>query len=264
MNMTRLSVLLVMTLLACSGQKTEDKPGDSIRLAFDKDTVKTTVVAAERNDVYMLSTYDDPGSDLRIHKTGLKELADSNVFSVLHDQLLVTMDAPHKDYFASKPDYQILESTRGDIFLNNASDNVFVVYDKVNSRISFLLYDASNNTYSELFRDVNVKNALENADCNYGAFGTLDYQFGNELVYKPESFFNYKEVSLEDFHCKVVDLLTDDDIALESGCMAEGFSAKAIKCLCIPTSSVYNNWECMVYDKEKNDFTIFYGQAFAD
>jgi hypothetical protein len=128
-----------------------------------------------------------------------------------------------------------------------------------------LVYDGLQNRYSKLFRDIKVKNGLENADCNYGTSRTLDYQLADELIYQKDYLIKDPLKQIEYTNCKIADISKDKNFVLDRGCFAEGFSADGRnKSFCIPTSSVYNNWECLTYDTSKSEFIIFYGQAFAD
>jgi hypothetical protein len=75
---------------------------------------------------------------------------------------------------------------------------------------------------------------------------------------KPESY-------LESSPYKIADISKDKDFVLESGCFSKKVSKSNLSnSLCIATSSVYNNWECLKYNKATNTFLIFYAQAFAD
>jgi hypothetical protein len=263
--MRQLYILSIVTIfLSCSKQNSDNKLGDSSAVSFDKDSSTTALVQSYSNGTYLTSTYDDPNSDNERHKASLKELSDSSAFSTIHDKIFSTLDKKQQVYFTSKPDYELLYSATGDLFQNNKQDNAFIIYDKVHLRVSFLVYDALQDQYSELFRDIKVKNGLENVECNYGSSGTLDYQLAGELIYQRDYLIKEPLKQIENTKCKIVDISKDEDFVLDSGCFATGFSAGSNESLCIPTSSVYNNWECLTYDKGKNEFIIMYGQAFAD
>jgi hypothetical protein len=264
--MRQLLIICTLTVfLSCSKQNGDNKLDKLSTISANKDSTTTSKVQANNGGSYLTSTYDNPGNDIEQHKASLKEIADSSAFSYIHSKLFSALGKKHQVYFTSRPDYELLYSSAGDLFQNNKEDNVFIVYDRKYSRVSILVYDDLQNKYSELFRDIRVKNGLENAECNYGSYGTLDYQVADELIYQRDNLIKKPERHLEDFKCKIVDISQDGDFILESGCFAINFSAdKKTKALCIPTSSVYNNWECLTYDKTKNEFIIFYGQAFAD
>lgn len=258
-------ICIATTFLSCSKQNSDSKLDNSSAVLTDKDSAITTIVQADITGTYLTSTYDNPSTDLEQHKASLKNLSDSSAFSTIHNRLFSSLTEKHQAYFTSKSDYELLNSSTGDLFQNNKQDNAFIVYDKTHSRISILVYDELQNEYSELFRDIKVKNGLENVECNYGSSGTLDYQFANELIYHTDDLIKEPLKQIENTKCKIADISKDEDFALESGCFATNFSAdRRIKSLCIPTSSVYNNWECLTYDKNKSEFIIVYGQAFAD
>jgi hypothetical protein len=250
-------------LLSCTKQTGDHQVDNSDTVSADKDSI--TTAKSDHGENYLTSTYDNSSSDLDRHIASLKELSDSSVFHTIHGGLILTLDKKHQDYFNSNSDYQLIYSSSGDLFQNGKEDNGFVVYDKKQTRVSILLYDGLQNKYSELFRDIKVKNGLGGADCNYGTYGTLDYQLADELIYQRDYLIRDPLKQIENTNCKIADISKDEDFALDSGCFAKGFSADGRnKSLCIPTSSVYNNWECLTYDKNKNEFVIFYGQAFAD
>jgi hypothetical protein len=218
---------------------------------------------------FQMSTYDNPQwiSKIKSHKESLKILNDKKIFAIVQDKLIPKLDQGQLEYFKTKPNYVLLYITKGDIFFNKGEDFLFVVYDKQNIRISLIAYNALTNRYLELYRDVKVENGLESADCNYSSFGTLDYQIADNIIYqkdylikKSESFFDYEI-------CKIIDISKDSNLVLDEGCFTKKAAKKSFynsNSICIATSTVYNNWECMRYDETRNIFTIFYGQAFAD
>jgi hypothetical protein len=255
----------VTILLSCSRQSGDNQIDSSNTVLADKDTATTIKPDKDNGNNYLTSTYDDPNSDLDRHVTSLKELSDSSVFNIIHDRLILTLDKRHQDYFNSNSKYQLVYISSGDLFQNGKEDNGFVVFDKNHTRVSILVYDALQDRYSELFRDIKVKNGLTNADCTYGTYGTHDYQLADELIYQRDYLIKDPLKQIEYTNCKIADISKDKDFVLEGGCFAKDFSADGKnKSLCIPTSSVYNNWECLTYDKSKNEFVFFYGRAFAD
>jgi hypothetical protein len=262
--MRRLPLLFLTILLSCSKQTTDNKISADNTTAPVKDSTTSVVVQADSRENYQTSTYDTHRGDLEDHKRSLKELSDSSVFSTIHHQLLSELDSTSRTYFSARPDYEVMNLTHGDLFQNGKDENAFIVYDKKHLRVSILIQNTLSNTYSELYRDIKVKNGLENADCNYGAFGTLDYQFASELIYQRDYLIKKPESHLEYPTFKIVDITKDEDFALDDGCFAPSFSRQKPTSLCISTSAVYNNWECLTYDKSKNEFVISYGQAFAD
>lgn len=217
---------------------------------------------------YEISTYDDAAfvNKLISHKESLKQLSDKKVFSIINDKLTQTLSEKHQEYFKTMVDYELLSITKGDLFqANSVNDYAFMVYDKKNQRVSVLVYNQTTNKYFELYRDIKVENGLKTANCNYYAFGTLDYQLANEVVYQNEYLIKKPESYLESTPCKITDILKDKTFILKSGCFSNKVSkTNLLNSLCIATSSTYNNWECLKYDKASNTFLIFYGQAFAD
>jgi len=66
---------------------------------------------------------------------------------------------------------------------------------------------------------------------------------------------------------KCAKLDQDSTFVLSRGVFANGYNDSNIgnyTCLCLSFDSTYNNWECFIYDKERNAFVKIYGQAFAD
>ena len=60
-------------------------------------------------------------------------------------------------------------------------------------------------------------------------------------------------------------LQEDENFVPDQGCFSKGMdTTKKVRFVAIPTSQVYNNWECLTYQEESDSFLIFYGQAFAD
>lgn len=261
--MRRLSVIVFSIIsISCSKQGSDYQVNNSDTLSTDKEVI---TIQPEIGEDYLISTYDDPTNNLDQHASSLKELSDNSVFETIHDSLVLTLDKEHQDYFNSNSRYRLINSSSGDLFQNVKEDYCFIVYDNKLTRVSILLYDGLQNNYFELFRDINVKNGLKNVDCNYGAYGTLDYQLADELIYQREYLIKNPLMQIGNLNCKITDLSKDEDFVLESGCFAKGYSAvQRSNSLCIPTSSVYNNWECLTYNKTKKEFVIFYGQAFAD
>lgn len=231
---------------------------------------------SKAQNIYQVSTYDDPQyakqgerrhQQIEYHQASLSRLDESKLFDSVQIRLIPKLTARHQSYFKSHNEYRLLFFTSGNLFGSSCADTVFIVYDRQNARISILLYDGSTVHYGELFRDIKVENGLASAKCNYFAFGTLDYQVGGEILYmkdgltkKPDTFFDLK-------FCKCADISTDADLAHLGGCFAKGFNKNNVNgftSLCIAKSFVYNSWECLKYDRNRNIFIIFYGQAYAD
>ncbi len=260
----KLHVLLIaILLLACSKQPSEEAVEKSTQVPTVEDTTAGILNQSDIDSVYLISTYDYSDRNLDAHKANLKELSDSGAFSVIHSVVFSILNNKHQSYFSSNLYYELLFSTHGNLFQNNKEDFAFIVYDKRFLRISIVVYDDSKNTYLELYRDIKVNNGLKTVECNYGSFGTLDYQIGEELIYQRDYIIKNPKLHLEYSVCKIVEITKDDDFVLEEACFVKGFSSEGHS-LCISTSSVYNSWECLTYYPNKNVFVIFYGQAFAD
>lgn len=228
----------------------------------DKENVKLN-----NSNNFQTSTYDNPefATKLKSHKKSLQRLSDKGVFTIINDKLVSTFNTNHKAYFKTKNHIKILSFAKGDFFQNNKDDYAFVIYDSRNERISILTFNAQTKEYLELFRELKIENGLVDADCNYGIFGTLDYQLGDEIVSQEDYLLKKPESYLEATPLKIADLHKDNDFALESGCFSKGISKTDLSnSLCIAISSVYNNWECLKYNKATNTFLIYYGQAFSD
>ena len=227
----------------------------------------TTNLESNNSNKFQASTYDNPqfATKLTSQKESLQRLSDKGVFTSINNKLVSILVANQKEYFKAKPDIKLLAIAKGDLFQNNKDDYAFVVYDTRNQSISILTFNAQTKKYLKLFRELKIENGLESADCNYGAFGTLDYQLADEIVYQEESLTKNPESYLESTPCKITDLSKDSDFVLKSGCFSKKISKTNLSnSLCISTSSVYNNWECLKYEKATKTFLIYYGQAFAD
>jgi len=257
-------VLIATTLLSCSTKSEGNQVNSSDTVSVDRNSL-TTIPSNNNGGDYLTSTYDHPSRDLDRHKASLKELSDSAVFSTIHGKSMQALDKKHQDYFNSNTGYQIISHSSGDLFQNGKKDSGFMVYDRNHTRVSILVYDELQNAYSELFRDIKVRNGLGNADCDYFTFGTPEYQLAEELIYQRDYLMKDPLEQIGNTKSKIADISEDETFVLDVGCFAQGFSADARKkSLCIPTSSVYNNWECLTYDGSKREFVLFYGQAFAD
>lgn len=268
------TLLLLIITLSCSqptNQKTQStKTVHKEQSDSPKDDLKSNEVKADsqlKTVEFQTSTYENPefADEVSKHKASLKSLSDLGVFSAIHTTLIQKLTPKHKDYFKSKPDYELLASAKGNLFRENKTDYGFIVYDKKNQRVSILVYRENTNTYAELFRELKVENGLENADCNYSSFGTIDYQLAGEIIYQEESLVKKPENYLESSPIKITDIAKNEDFFLKEGCFSKKVSKKdTANSLCIATSCVYNNWEALRYNETNNSFVIFYGQAFAD
>lgn len=217
---------------------------------------------------YEISVYDNPKltSQLARHKESLKLLADKNIFEEIHKKLLSKLTEQQQSYFNANPNYNILSVTKGNLFKKNDNDCAFLLYDKKNIKTSILIYNDQTKKYAILYKDLKVKNDLKNSDCYNANFGTLDYVVADEwLVSSEDALLKSTEYYLESAPIKITDLSKDENFALSDGCFAKKHSKTNVaNSLCVSTSSVYNNWDCLQYDDVTNTFTVFYSQAFAD
>jgi hypothetical protein len=196
---------------------------------------------------------------------GLKELSDSNIFSIRHAHSISRLDSIHQIYFAEKLEYDLLFYSNGDLFQNGRDDYAFIIYDKLNHLISISFYNDLTKDYSLLYQDLRVENGIKPDDCDYYTTERLDYQIASELVWLKESLIKNPESLSEYSICKIGDITENQDIVIKHGCISENYNlSDSISSLCLATSLIYNNWECMRYEKERNVLIIFYGQAFAD
>lgn len=260
---------LLLMLSACnqtspdnkkSAEKTPDVPKKSV------ETLPEPEKKAEKK-VFVLSTYDDPEQKERIdnHLSGLQRLSDLGIFNQIHQKVLLSLPVEQQNYFTSNPHYSALCSSKGDLFHNGKTDYAFVVYDEINNRFSVLTYNKLENKYAELYRDLKIENGLDDANCNYSQFGTLDYILADEFIYQEDYLIKKPEGYLEYPTCTISHMKQNADLILKKGCFAKKLNkAKLPVVLSIATSSVYNNWECLQYEPETNSFRIIFGQAFAD
>lgn len=264
-------ILSLATLYSCGSNSNTTTPEST---DTTKNTTQTLVSEDTKDDSeannaidFMTSTYDNSEFDeiLEDHRKGLFTMSDNKTFQQIHQIHLKKLPKIQIDYFKANPGYEIISFAQGDIFLENKKDYVYLVNDKKNQRVSILLYNEATQKYAELFRDIKVENGLADANCSYGAFGTIEYQIANELTFQQEYITNSAEEFSKESLCKVVDLAKDPTFILGEGCvnkkLANNFYSNS---LCIATSNSYNNWECLKYNKSTQHFTIYYGQAFAD
>jgi hypothetical protein len=267
-----LPLYMLITAMACQPkQKHNEVPDMATVTTFDSSKLNNLNPAykdtIDNDDAYQTSTYDIATTqDLKEHRKTLKKLDSLNIFHTIHDALLPILPDKHLDYFKKTRHYELFFFANGDLFRNHEEDFVFIAYDRETVRISILTYNEHTNEYLELYRGIKVINGLADAGCNYGAYGTLDYQLADEtLIYPQESLIKNPESYLENKACKIADIQKDDTFSLQDGCFAKRIDkTNSANSLCISTSSVYNNWECLQYDSSKKAFVVFFGQAFAD
>jgi hypothetical protein len=216
---------------------------------------------------FQTSVYDDPKyeSVIERQRKSLKGLDDNEIFDKLQSKILPNLPKKHQEYFKSNSALKLISSKSGDIYSNNKTDFAFVVFDRNNIRISVIIYNELTNKYKELYRGIKVLNNLLQKDCYHSAFRTLDYQIGNEIIYSEDLRKDYNKFKWEII--KITNITKDKDFVISKSCNAInelGIHANVSNSLCISTSFVYNNWECLKYDKEKDLFILYYRQAFAD
>lgn len=262
---TFIFILLTVSFYGCSTKQDTSQNSDINILEISDSNLQTNSASIdtsinESEEIVRSSTKYDS----RIAK-GLQELSDSSIFSISHDRSISTLDSIHQIYFTKKPEYKLLFYSSGDLFHNSRKDFVFIIYEELSNLISVTVYNDLTKDYSTLYQDLKVEIGINSDNCNYYSYGTLDYQIASELIWLKESFIK-RPKSFSDYSmCNISSLSNNPDIVIEHGCISDIYAQdNLIGSLCLATSLVYNNWECMMYDKEKNAFIIFYGQAFAD
>ncbi|MBF8456134.1 hypothetical protein IV494_02975 [Kaistella sp. G5-32] len=258
--------LILLSIVGCTDQVTEKS---AIKENISKPAIreKTAVKEAEIFHKFEKSTYDrtDLKERLENHKTALASLSDRGIFKAISGPLMKELSTQHHRFFSKNPQYELLSFAKGALTSAAENDHVFIVFDKKQSIIKFLIYQTSKDLYRELYRTVKVENGLEDAGCNYSTFGTLDYQMGEEIIEQKE--FLEKNVGQFLLAGPIIlnGLKADENFAPDHGCFSKGMNiAKKVNLIAIPTSQVYSNWECLTYQSASDTFLLFYGQAFAD
>ena len=195
----------------------------------------------------------------------LMKMANAGLFEKLHQKLTPALNANQKDYFLSHANYAILALTKGNIFGNGTSDLGYIIYNKDNHRIEILLFDQKNNSFKTLYDELKVFNTLQKMDCS-SSFGTLDYLVASELIYQEDYIrLNNSNYLIDENSFCVDNISTNKTFDLKRGCLNKNFSRDALSnTLCVPTSSVYANFQCLKYNKAKQIFEIYFSQEFAD
>ncbi|WP_286860637.1 MULTISPECIES: hypothetical protein [Sphingobacterium] len=213
------------------------------------------------------STYANPRTEETANqqRQQLVKLADEGLFEKLHLKLLKDLAENQKNYFESHTNLDLLAHTNGDIFGNKENDVAYVVYDKEKHQIEIILFDQQSKRFKTLYRDVHVSNLLQQSDCYY-TNGTIDYSIAAELIYQEDyirsSQSNYL---IDDKAFSIDDISKNNNIDLKRGCLSKDFSKNSMaNTLCIPTSSVYANYQYLKYNKTKEIFEIYFSQEFAD
>jgi len=257
-------VLLSLALFSCNS-KQQEKTNTKKEIAQESNETNKTEKTAETTQ-YQISVYDDPKFADRIleDKKSLKQLSEKQLFSKVNAKMTEQLDEKQNQFFKTNADYELLSFAKGSLFQTNSEDYVFVVYDIKSNKVKFLLFNGTTNTYAELFKDIKVENGLDN--CGSYSFGTLDYQFAQENLIMNEGAIEVNPgYYLEESPVKITDISKDETFLLKDGCFSKKASKTSLEnTLCISTSPVYNNWDCLKYNKTNNTFLIFYSQAFAD
>ncbi|WP_264529702.1 hypothetical protein [Flavobacterium sp. N502540] len=268
--MKNIAALVCLTLLfACNSKQTEDKTNtpEHTKKESAQKTPSQSKPAGSPN--YEISTYDNPefASNIKLHKEQLKQFSEKKLFSVIHDKWIQKLSKEQQAFFSENPNYELLSMAKGNLFQNDSNDFVFIVYDKKKTKISILLYNGLTYKYAELYKDIKVENGFADGNSDIVFTRSLDYQFADEfLFYNEDALKEHPDNYLETYvAAKITDLSKDDDFALDHGSFAKNVSRTNLSnTLCLATSSVYSNWDCLRYDKTNHTFLIFYTQAFAD
>lgn len=267
MIMKRFLFLLTLTsCIACADKPKKESADLTEDIKIQSDTI-TKVDAPIQNIVYETSTFDDPKfakQSLKI-RNELKELDDAGVFDNAYSTLRANLSDRHFGFLKGlRKNYKLLYLASGSLFNSGNDDKAMVMYDPEEQCISILLYNSLLGDGGKLYRDYKVENGLKNAKCHYSNFGTLDYQLASEIVYMKESLIKDPKSLSENIVCLIANFTKDKNYAPEGGCFSTKTPKKPENALCIATSFVYNNWECLAYNKKTESFLIYYGQAFAD
>jgi len=217
------------------------------------------------------STYDAPNYQSRIasQQKRLSELEKQKVFDIIHNHYLSKIPPEHKDFFKNYRSYKILSFASADLLANKNRDFAFIVYDSLNKGVKILIYDGFRKLFKQLYKEIRIMDALSESNCSFYQFGSNDYKIGEIITYIEDTLIKkgplYFVNNFDILKCE--NISKDDAFVLERGCFGLGYDKDNINTftsLCLATDSVYNNWDCMRYDKKQNLFILFYGQAFAD
>jgi len=149
-----------------------------------------------------------------------------------------------------------------------ASNNAFSDVN-VTTKFQESTYDGFRKLFKQLYKEIRIMDALSESNCSFYQFGSNDYKIGEIITYIEDTLIKkgplYFVNNFDILKCE--NISKDDAFVLERGCFGLGYDKDNINTftsLCLATDSVYNNWDCMRYDKKQNLFILFYGQAFAD
>ncbi|WP_343566025.1 hypothetical protein [Sphingobacterium sp.] len=260
--------ILLLGLISCQ-QITQSNP----RTISTKDSAVNSQnkrIAESRptgTPVLDTSTYSKPRTTeiASQQREQLVKLADAGLFEKLHLKLSGDLGEEQKDYFEQHANLHILAYAKGDIFGNKANDVAYIVYETEKHQIEILLFDQKNKLFKTLYRDIQVSNLLRQSDCYY-ANGTVDYSIAAELIYQEDYIRSSQSNYLMDENAFSIDnISTNNSFDLKRGCLSKDFSTDNMSnTLCMPTSSVYANYQCLKYNKAKAVFELYFSQEFAD
>lgn len=205
----------------------------------------------------------DSASLIGRNATASKVLCDSMVFVPIQKELELTMPQNHVSFFRKNQQYQLVFYQTGPIFANNVRDALFLVYCKPQGNIALIVYDQTQEKYNNLFADFVVRDLLEDADCRVGRFNPIE-DLANELTRSCNGILTTWNSQFRPVMIKITDVKSDSEIVLNEGCLAPGYPNRKSLSICISTSFVYNNWECLEFDADEKVFNHFFSQAFAD
>lgn len=263
---TILLSMLFLGLVSCHQTK-----APKTQITSTKDTTtrsqEQVAVSLSVQNASDTSCYENPrfADRTREQEQQLMKMANDGLFEKLHQKLTPTLSTDQKDYFLSHANYTILALTQGNIFENAGSDLGYIVYNKDNHRIEIVLFDQKNNSFKTLYSELKVVNTLQNMDCSSN-FGTLDYLIASELIDQEDYIrLNNSNYLIDDNSFCVDNIATNKNFDLQRGCLNKKFSRAAMSnTICVPTSSVYANFQCLKYNKTKQVFEIYFSQEFAD
>ncbi len=264
---TFLSVLL-FGFISCQQTNTSNSPTvskkDSTADSQNQQIAESAQTIVPRIDT---STYDNPRFNEMAsqQRQQLTKLADEGLFEKQDLKLRLNLSEIQKKYFDDHTDLNLLAQTNGDIFENKEDDSAYVVYNNKKHRVEIVVFDQKNKLFKTLYHDLQVSDLLRQSDCHYSN-GTLDYSIAAELIYQEDYLRSSQSNYLTDEKAfSIENISTNNIFDLKRGCLSKGFVQKAMaNTLCIPTSSVYANYQCLKYNKTKAVFEIYFSQEFAD
>lgn len=249
---------ILATLFACgSHQQPDTKNAPTALASADSGSQKPPAIADTTqvaNEVVL------PGAN----NEGLYQLAGKKVFSTLNHKLRTALPESLQEFFSDSSNLDLLTYSKGNLFLNDKEDYALVVYNNQQAKVMILVYDALNNKLSALYDDIKVENELKSLNCN-SETGDLIRDIEDKIIEQRDDLLKEPAKYLESPAIKIADLSTDKDIMIKDGCLSKHTTKADYKnALCIASSSIYNNWVCVRYNKAKNHFVVFFSQVFAD